>query len=121
VTVGVTMLKLSAFITVIAIGGVTICGNETAPRLGLGPGKIFGKFKSTEVLLGLKAPPGLGDLLVDNGEVDEEGEVYTGLGAMMLISSSSPARLAGERELAVRISAAESRTDGTECSRVSEL
>jgi len=100
----------------VAIGGVRSGGNEKAASLGLEPlGNRLGRFRRVGDRLDLK---GLGERLVDIGEADEEA-TWTGFGAIMLISSSSTAL--GDEEVDVRISAAESSTDGTDCSSVSEL
>lgn len=68
-------------------------------------------------------PPGLGDLLVDLGEVEEDWLGKARLGAITAISPSSGLGLEEEPDVAVweRASTAASRTEGTDCSRASLL
>ena len=71
-------------------------------------------------------PPGLGDLLVDLGEVEEDWLGNMGQGAITAISPSSGLGLEDGPDVAVvlvleRASMAASRTEGTDCSRASLL
>lgn len=106
---------VSVFDTAVAVGGDSSGGRENGVSLGLEPGRRLGRFKRLGERLALK---GLGDRLVDIGEVEDEG-AWIGFGAMMLMSSSST--LCSPLGEEVKTSAAESSTDGTECSRLSEL
>lgn len=95
-------------------------------RLGLADwGRRLGRLSNMDARLDL-GPPGLGDLLVDRGEVEEDWQGKTGCGAITAISPSSGLGLEGAPEVVValelaRASTAASRTEGTDCSRASLL
>ena len=64
--------------TAIAKAGPVAGGRETAVRLGLGDwGNRLGKLSNMDARLDL-GPPGLGDLLVDLGEVEDDWLGKTG-------------------------------------------
>lgn len=112
--------------TAIAKVGPVAGGRDTAVRFGLVDwGKRLGKLSNTDARLDL-GPPGLGDLLVDLGEVEEDWLGKTGWGEITAISPSSGLGLEGTPDVAVvlepeRASMAASRTEGTDCSRASLL
>jgi hypothetical protein len=101
-------------------------GRETAVRFGLADwGRRWGRLSNMDARLDLGAP-GLGDLLVDLGEVEEDWVCKTGWGAITAISPSSGLGLDGAPEAVVvlvpaRASTAASRTEGTDWSRASLL
>lgn len=110
----------------IAKVGPVAGGRVTAVRFGLVDwGKILGRLSKVDARLDL-GPPGLGDLLVDLGEVEEDWLGNMGWGAITAISPSSGLGL-GETPDAVlvfvpeRASIAASRTEGTDWSRASLL
>lgn len=112
--------------TAIAKAGPVAGGRETAVRFGLVDwGKRLGKLSNVDARLDL-GPPGLGDLLVDLGEVEEDWLGRTGCGAITAISPSSGLGLEGPPATFVefvpaRASTAASRTEGTDWSRASLL
>jgi hypothetical protein len=111
--------------TAIAKVGPVAGGSDMAVRLGLVDwGKRFGKLSSMDARLDL-GPPGLGDLLVDLGEVEEDWLGRAEWGAITEISPSSGLGLKGTPDavvvLVVRASMAASRTEGTDWSRASLL
>lgn len=112
--------------TAIAKVGPVAGGRDMAVRLGLADwGRRLGRLSNMDARLDL-CPPGLGDLLVDLGEVEEDWLGKTGCGAITAISPSSGLGLEGTPEVVVelvvaRASTAASRTEGTDCSRASLL
>jgi hypothetical protein len=101
-------------------------GRDMAVRFGLVDwGKRLGRLSNMDTRLDL-GPPGLGDLLVDLGEVEEDWLGNMGWGAITAISPSSGLGLAGAPNVAFvfgveRASMAASRTEGTDWSRASLL
>jgi len=112
--------------TAIAKVGPVAGGRETAVRFGLVDwGKRLGRLSNMDARLDL-GPPGLGDLLVDLGEVEEDWLGKAGWGAITAISPSSGFGLEGTPDVVAvlvpeRASTAASRTEGTDWSRASLL
>jgi len=112
--------------TAIAKLGPVAGGRDTAVRLGLVDwGRRLGKLSNMDARLDL-GPPGLGDLLVDLGEVEEDWLGKAGWGAITAISPSSGLGLEGRPDVVFvlvpeRASTAASRTEGTDCSSASLL
>lgn len=112
--------------TAMAKEGPVAGGRDTAVRFGLVDwGRRLGRLSNMEARLDL-GPPGLGDLLVDLGEVEEDWLGNMGWGEITEISPSSGLGLEERPDAVVvvevvRASMAESRTDGTDCSRASLL
>lgn len=92
-------------------------GRDTAVSFGLVDwGKRLGRLSNMDARLDL-GPPGLGDLLVDLGEVEEDWLGSTGWGAITAISPSSGLGLEGTPDAVLvleRASMAASRTEGTD-------
>lgn len=112
--------------TAMAKEGPVAGGRHTAVRFGLVDwGRRLGRLSNMEARLDL-GPPGLGDLLVDLGEVEEDWLGNMGWGAITAISPSSGLGLEETPDAVVvvevvRASTAESRTEGTDWSRASLL